>query len=150
MTTIFLILFLCYSIFGCVLSLWQVYKKHNFFGLCPVLLPLGAFVWVDGVIFSVFWIFILGICLILKSFLLFLLVYSVFWAVRSLGEVIYWIHEQFTTNHRNPPHTLGIAYKLFPNESVWIAMQIFWQIMLVLSILCTIVLGTSIIIGYIG
>lgn len=137
---VLLLFFLLYAMLGFCVSMWHLYKNHNFFGLCQWLLPFGAFVWIDGVILCAFWIVFLGIALFLSSWRFILFVYSVFWVVRSLGEIVYWIHEQFATNHRNPPHTLGFAYKLFPNQSVWIAMQLFWQIVLVVSILSVIVL----------
>lgn len=132
---ILIIIFLLYSLVGLGFSIWQIYKQNNFFGLCPLLLPFGAFVWIDGVILCAFWIVFLGITLVVSSWKFFFLVYGVFWMVRSLGEIIYWIHEQFAVHHRNLPHTLGLAYKLFPNESVWIVMQLFWQIVLIVSIL---------------
>jgi len=47
------------------------------------------FVWGDAVIFGLFWTVALIVAWVLKDWYLFLLIVSVFWVVRSLGETIY-------------------------------------------------------------
>lgn len=138
---VLLLLFLLYACIGFWVSWWQLYKKKNFFGLSHGLILIGAFVWTDGVVFSIFWVLATIITLLfVKQFPVFLLVYSIFWGIRSLGEVIYWLLEQFAPHHRNPPNTLLPMYRFFPNESVWVALQIYWQLILVVSIVADIFL----------
>jgi len=105
----------------------------------PWLFWMGAFVWADAVVLGIFWLLVIGLVLLLGDWLLFVLIYSVFWVVRSFGEAIYWLNEQFASKHRNPPHKFWI-YKFFLNESVWFVLQVYWQCLLVLSIISSVYL----------
>ena len=125
--------FVLYSMICFLLSSYHTRKKNNYFGLTPWFVPLGSFVWADGVMLGLFWTATSIALLITANWPLAILVYSLFWTVRSSGEIIYWIHEQFATKKRNLPHTLFL-YRLFPNESVWIGMQLLWQLVLVISL----------------
>lgn len=136
---IFLLLWFGYAMGGFLLGLRQTYYKKNPYGLSFWLNPLGAFVWGDAVIFGIFNMLIVFVAIILKDFILFLLLTSVFWVVRSIGEQMYWFHEQFATNHRNLEHTLRLS-KFFPRNSVWIAMQIYWQCVSVVAIVSSVYL----------
>ena len=60
----------------------------------------------------------------------FLVTQSIFWIIRSAGEVLYWFLQQFASVKRDAPHTLW-GQKLFPGESVWFAYQLVWQVILV-------------------
>lgn len=133
-----LMLFLMYSCTSFLYSVYQTRVKNNYFGLSYMLIPLGAFVWTDGVVFGLFWTIASIVMLILNQFFISLLIFSLFWTVRSAGEVIYWFLEQFASRKRNPPPSL-LLYHFFPNESVWIVMQLLWQCMLVISLLIDIV-----------
>ncbi len=117
--------------------LMGVKNKKNPFGLCNIFNPLGAFVWIDAIVFGLFFLMTSVFCLLSNQWILFLLIISVFWTIRSLGEVLYWFLEQFATNHRNPPHTLW-PYKWFKGDEVWIVMQIFWQVVAVIGIVASI------------
>ena len=127
--TLILIFFLIYSLLCLILSFYQLKYKKNPFGLTPVFTLLGAFVWGDGLVFGAFWLLIISFCLILNDFLFFLLVFSLFWVVRSLGEMVYWLNQQFSTKDRNPPQTLKFS-SLFPQDSIHFAYQIFFQCIL--------------------
>ena len=120
-------------------GLKECISKNNSFGLTPYLLPFGIFVWGDAVIFGFFWLLVSGIILLLNNWILFLLVVSVFWVVRSLGETIYWLNQQFSKINRNPPEKIWF-YKYFKNDSVWFIHQIIWQCITVSSIIITIYL----------
>lgn len=132
-----------------IVVLWGVYafcgfllglkNKKNSFGLCNVFNPLGAFVWIDAIVFGLFFFLVSIFCLLLNQWIIFLLIISVFWMIRSLGEVLYWFLEQFAVKHRNPPHTLW-PYEWFKGEEVWIVMQIFWQCIAVVGIVTSVVL----------
>lgn len=123
-----------------VRSFFESSRKNNQFQETPWLLPWGIFVWADGLIFAPFWLGVFVVCLLLNDWKLFLLIYSVFWAVRSLGETVYWLNEQFAVNHRNEPKNLR-GYSLVKNDSVWFLYQIAWQCVTVISIIFSIYFG---------
>lgn len=132
----FIAVFGIYSFIGFAFG---IRRKKNPYGLSRYFLPIGAFVWVDTVVFGLFFTLVSAICLIFNQTLLFLIIYSVFWLVRSVGEQIYWFLEQFSAHHRNPPHTLW-PKKLFKGEESWIVMQTVWQCVTVISIISTVLL----------
>lgn len=119
---------------------YEVAKKHNPFGESFVLFLMGVFVWGDALVLGLFWFLVSLFVLVLKDWILFLLIFSVFWVVRSLGEVIYWFSHQFSTVVRNPPETL-LGYRLFKNDSIWFVYQIIWQCILTISLVATIFLA---------
>jgi len=125
-----------YSIIAFLKGYSETHIKDNPYGLSKWFNPLSAFVWADAVIFGIFFFFVSAFCLIIQDFILFLLVISVFWTVRSIGEQIYWFLEQFAVNHRNPEHTLWMN-KWFHRDSVWIANQIYNQCLSVIGIIAS-------------
>lgn len=132
-----LIIIALYSILSFILGLRQVYFRKNPYGLTPQFYLLGGFVWTDTIVFGLFFLLVSLVSLITHNFILFCLIYSVFWVVRSLGEQIYWFIEQFTHKHRNKPETL-LGHKFFPEDSIWITYQIFWQCVSVVSIIASV------------
>lgn len=116
---------------------YEIKDKKNAYGLTGAFGLLGIFVWGDALIIGPFWLISSVIILFLQDWYLFLVILSLFWVVRSLGEVIYWISEQFTERHHNPPATLK-GYKFINSDAIWFEYQIFWQCILVLSILSSI------------
>lgn len=133
----FLIFVALYSVLSFSLGLRQMYFKKNPYGLTPLFYLLGGFVWTDTVIFGLFFFLVSVASLLLSNINLFFLVYSVFWVVRSIGEEIYWFLEQFAVKHRNHPSTLR-GVKFFPEDSIWIGYQIFWQCITVMSIISSV------------
>lgn len=107
-------------------------KKDNPGGLTPWLLPLGIFVWGDGVILGSFWLIVALAIFLLKNWLFFWLIYTIFWLIRSLGEVIYWLLQQFSPITRDPPRNLWLS-KISPGESVWYGYQLIWQCVFVVA-----------------
>lgn len=105
----------------------------------PYLFFIGAFVWADAVVLGLFWSLAALLVLILQDWLLFWLIGSVFWMVRSFGEIIYWLNQQFSSKNRNPPQKIWL-YKFFPNDSVWFVIQVYWQCILVASIIVSVYL----------
>lgn len=122
---------------GFIKGFHEVKEKKNVYGLARHYGFLGIFVWGDVVLLGPFWLIICVLVLFVQDWFLFLVFLSLFWAVRSAGEAIYWISEQFTDKHRNPPHTLKY-YKLFNNDAIWFEYQIFWQCILVISLIASI------------
>lgn len=114
------------------------YKK-NPYGLTPVLGFLGIFAWGDAVIIGLFWIIAALVSLLSTDWYLFLLIISVFWVIRSLGETIYWFNQQFSSKSYdwNKPENLPL-HSVFHNDSIWYIFQIFMQCISVVSIIFTI------------
>lgn len=132
-------IFIFLSIFSLsifIKSLIKVAKHKKAFEKTPFLFFLGIFVWGDGVILGLFWFFVSLLCFILKDYLLFLLITSLFWLIRSIGEVIYWLNQQFSPINRNLPEKL-FGYFIFKNDSIWFAYQLFWQCVFILSAIAT-------------
>lgn len=121
-------------------AFYECKYKKNAFGLTPWLTVIGAFVWGDGVVFGLFWFLVSAVVLVLQDWFLFLLIASVFWVVRSLGETIYWFNQQFSTLDRNPPKKM-IGYSIFHNDSIWFVYQIIWQCVMAVSIVLSLYFG---------
>lgn len=136
---LFVVAFGVYALWAALLGYYKTNKKNNPFGLCYWFNPISAFVWADAIVFGTFFFLVSALTLYLQDFLLFLLIFFVFWTVRSIGEQVYWFLEQFATNHRNPPHTLW-ANRHFPGGSVWVSLQIFWQCISVIGIIMSVYL----------
>lgn len=117
-------------------------NNKNSLGLTYVFRIYGAFVWADIVVFGLFWTIAGIVSLLLNSGVLFLLIASLFWLVRSIGETIYWFLQQFSKINRNPPQNF-VLYPIFHNDSVWFVYQIFWQCMTVVFILTTLYLAKA-------
>lgn len=118
-------------------GIWESSKKENAFGDTIFLGWLGIFVWGDAVVFGPFWFLASLVPLLLRDWSLFLVIVSLFWVVRSLGETQYWFNQQFSNVHRNPPEKMR-CYGLFKNDSIWFGYQIFWQCILVASLIFSI------------
>jgi hypothetical protein len=116
--------------------------KRNPFGVVRRYYFLGIFVWGDAPVLGIFWLGATALSIVLRDSTLFLLFVSIFWTVRSLGEVQYWMHEQFSAKERNKPADLWGA-KWFAGDSIWFVYQIFWQCMTVVFAVWTIYLVKS-------
>lgn len=100
---------------------------------------MGIFVVGDALVIGPFWIVLSLIAIYLQSWHWFLLGVSLFWVVRGFGETMYWIQEQFATNHRNDPKNL-FGYGLVKSDAIWFLYQIFWQCVTVLALMATVYL----------
>lgn len=112
-------------------------KKKNAYGEVFIFGPLGIFVWGDAVVFGLFWAGSAIASLVLGDWILFLLIASLFWVVRSLGETIYWFNQQFSTVTRVEPKGRPL-YRYFHNDSVWFVYQISQQCITVISLVFSI------------
>lgn len=111
--------------------------KKGAFLLTPQYYVLGAFVWGDALVFGIFWMVVDAVVFFLNDWLLFLLVISIFWSVRGIGESIYWFNQQFSTVKRNPPEKLPF-YHLFGSDAIWFVYQIVAQCVSVVAIIFSI------------
>lgn len=105
-----------------------------------VLMIFGIFVWGDAVILSFFLALASIFSLLIGDWILFLLVISAFWLVRSLGETVYYFNQQFSGIQRCPPKTLP-GFRLYQNDSIWFAYQIFVQCITIITLITTIYLA---------
>lgn len=114
-------------------------NKENAYGLTPYLIFLGIFTWGDAVVFGLFWTFVSLISIFLRDWYLFILVISIFWVVRSIGETIYWFNQQFSIKAStwNKPESL-LWHSIFHDDSIWYIYQIIWQCITVVSIIFSI------------
>ncbi|MFH2118290.1 MAG: hypothetical protein ABII10_00940 [Candidatus Paceibacterota bacterium] len=136
----FLIIFALFNFLVFLKAFHECKTKKNAFGLTPLLTLIGAFVWADAVVFGLFWTIVSLAAWLMNDWLLFLLVVSLFWVVRSAGETIYWFNQQFSTVDRNPPEK-HMFYSIFHNDSVWFVHQIIWQCVTVLSAVASLYFG---------
>jgi hypothetical protein len=118
-------------------GLYEVKVHQNAFGLARFLSIFGVFVWGDAVVFGLFWALMALVTLTVGNWFLFLLIISLFWLIRSLGETIYWLNQQFSTIDRNPIKQLW-GYSIFQDQSIWFVYQIFWQCVSVIAGVCAI------------
>lgn len=134
------IVFLClYGLGNLLLSTkasYESHKKKNAFGQIPFGI-IGMFVWGDAVVFGIFWALVSIVTLLLQDWILFWLIFSLFWVVRSFGETIYWFNQQFSTVKREDPKQKWL-YKYFHNDSVWFVYQITQQCITVVSLVASI------------
>jgi hypothetical protein len=99
----------------------------------------GSFLWMDHIVLAPFWVIISFGTIILNDSLLFLLILSTFWLIRSIGETIYWFLQQFHPRPGNEPEKFWIN-KLAPGQGVWFLNQLFWQCVSVLTLISTVYL----------
>lgn len=130
---LFLLAFALINLILTCAAFHQVKLRRNAFGLTRWLFPLGSFVWGDSLVFSIFWVIVCAVSVYLQDWQLFWLLFSVFWVVRSLGEVQYWFNQQFASKKLDAPESL-LGFTLFQNHSIYFVYQIFWQCLAVGSI----------------
>ncbi len=118
----------------------ESYKNKNAYGPTPFLYPFSIFVWGDAVVFGAFWALMSIISLALFDILLFYLVVSLFYLVRSLGETFYWIAEQHAKDKRDNPKKL-LLYKVFNNDSVYFIQQTINQCITIISLITSVYLA---------
>lgn len=122
-----------------VKSVIEVTKRNRAFVTTPWLSWLGIFVWGDAIIISLFWVGLAVLGLWAGSKWWWLGV-AIFWAVRGVGETVYWLNQQFSTIKRNPPETMW-GYQWIRSEAIWFVYQIFWQMVTVVAIMAGILIG---------
>lgn len=127
------------SFLACLQGLYEVNKNKNSFGNTRLLFWLGIFVYGDAVVIGLFWSLASLVSVLLHDWILFWLFVAVFWVVRSLGETIYWLNQQYSPVIRNQPKDL-VGYSLFKDESIWFVYQIVWQCITVIAVIMTIYL----------
>lgn len=118
-------------------GLYQSIIKKNPFGTTEYFFWLGIFAWGDGIIIGPFWLLASLVSFLIKDWYLFLLVVSAFWLVRSFGETIYWLNQQFVKTESNYYQKIR-GYRFFKNDSILFIYQIFWQCITVVSVITTI------------
>lgn len=137
--SLFLLIFLCFNFLIALKSFYECKYKKNSFGQTSYLYPLSIYVWGDGVVFGTFLGLSALVTLLLQDFILFLLIISLFWLVRSVGETIYWFNEQFAAHHRNDYKSLPFN-SVFHNDSIWFIFQICNQCITVVTLISSVYL----------
>lgn len=137
---IFLILFAAFGLAISFKGFWETYKHKNAYRETPYLYPLSIYVWGDALVFGIFLGGAALVSIILSDWILFLLIASLFWLVRSIGETIYWFNQQFSTVIRAQPQRYW-THKIFHNDSVWFIFQIMNQCVTVITIITSMYLA---------
>lgn len=115
-----------------IIAYKEVSIKRNGFTITPFLAPMGIFVWADALVLSLFWLALFGISFFYGDRWFLLSGISAFWLVRSLGEVNYWMLQQFIKPTTNEPHKLW-GNRFHKGDDIWIGYQVAWQSVAVLS-----------------
>lgn len=110
---------------------------------------LGAFVWEDLFVISLFSFGSLLATLLARDWRVGLLIYLVFWVIRNLGEMIYWFLQQFnqpTVYPHNQYHGFFIIRKILgevSNQQCFILMQVLHEALMavMLSLLLLLMLN---------
>ena len=107
---------------------------------------IGAFVWEDLLVFSVYGLVASIATIFLNQWKFGLLFYLIFWIVRSSGETFYFFLQQFLEPKHHPHflnHHFDVLRKIFGKisyQQCLILMQVFFQIIMMTSIICFIIL----------
>ncbi len=106
---------------GITFFAWHKSKHNQFYSTTPWFIPLGVFVWGDGLVLGPFW-FLSGLLFDVISPLNCLRYYSLFFMTRSAFEVMYWLNHQAVHSDYRPslpqwlswlkPNDVAIAYQL--------------------------------------
>lgn len=103
----------------------------------------GAFVWEDMLVFGFFHVTSVAIGLVFGDLRLFLLLFILFWTVRSAGEILYFFLQQFI-QPRHHPHKITTPLQRFfghiTDQKSFILMQVFLQTILIISLFAMILL----------
>jgi hypothetical protein len=136
-----LIFWIILNAFLLILSFCKVRNSGEEVTFIPWAYPLGAFVWEDLLIFSLYNVIASVVILLIKDFR-FIIVFSlIFWLVRSLGETFYWFLQQFNQPALYPHSEYdwnkgGWVKAIFgdlSDQKYFILYQVGWQ---VISVLC--------------
>lgn len=127
-----------FMMFLWVVSLETV-KAGDFFGLIhPFFVVLtGAFVWGDMLVLSLFWMLVFVVFQFRPSIVKLLTVVNIFWIIRSIGEIFYWMQAQFNPYPVDHP-MLVTNWPLIGEMSSAASMVIYqlgWQAILLLNVL---------------
>lgn len=133
---LFLLAYASTSLFLAVKGFYESSKKGNAFGTVHSF-TMGAYVWGDAVVFGAFWFLVSIVTLLLSDWVLFWLIFSLFWVVRSFGETIYWFNEQHAVKKRVNIKKKYL-YKYFHNDSVLFIYQIIQQCITVVALVASI------------
>lgn len=102
--------------------------------------PFGAFVWEDLLILSLFNLIVVIASLVFKDLRIGLLLFIVFWIVRSTGETIYFFLQQFI-RPKHHPHLISAQFWILKkflgklsDQQCFIIMQVFFQTLSVIFI----------------
>jgi hypothetical protein len=139
----------------CIIAIWQI-AQGNITGFEPLFfgfgsLLFGAFNWADMLVFSLLWLILSLILLRLQKTIYFGIAYLSFWLIRSSGEVLFSMLQQFNPHTR--PWLLymprAILQQTFLGKFIlvryWVVEQIFFQSIAVISLFGLLVLVVKLI-----
>lgn len=130
--TPFITLHFLYAMLTFIAGYVKTIKNRNPYGHAFWFLPLGVFVWGDALVFGLFWMIATAGIWLWGSWQVLAFIYSLFWLIRSLGEVQYWLLVQFSSVKREPAEN-HVLFPLIKSDAVWFMHQVIWQCVAVLS-----------------
>jgi hypothetical protein len=115
-------------------------KSGSFYGDTPQWFWLGVYVWGDGLVLGPFWALsaLVWHLLPLEIVLSWVLI---FFAVRSIYEVIFWMLHQYAKKDYRPPFLRKVAW--LDSESVAIIYQVFHTCVAVLCLVALFAMSSS-------
>jgi hypothetical protein len=121
-------------------------SKDRFKFIYPWAFLTGSFVWEDLFIFGLFHFIYSVISFIFNDAKVALLIFLIFWAVRSVGETFYLFLEQFI-EPKHGPHAISYHFEVLKkylgsisDQKCYILLQVVFQVVTVLSIFSIIML----------
>ena len=88
---------------------WKKSSNHQFYSDSWLGLPLGIFIWGDGLMLAPFWT-LMSVLLAVYKDLSLLKILLLFWTIRSFYEVVYWILHQFSNKEYKAPLFRGVTW----------------------------------------
>ncbi|MFZ1721929.1 MAG: hypothetical protein WAU07_05495 [Microgenomates group bacterium] len=126
------LLLLMYAILATATGYQNTIKNRNPYGHAFWFLPLGVFVWGDALVLGIFWAIVAGGLWFWGTWQVLAAIFLLFWLIRSLGEVQYWMLVQFSTLKREPPEN-HFLFPFIKSDAVWFINQVIWQCVAVLA-----------------
>lgn len=119
-------------------NIYAPFKKlgnKRFFSDCPKIFKMGGiYVWGDALLFLPFHLIVFAFSLISLRFAL--LVWAIFFSIRTLGEVMYWFLQQFGDRSYRP---YDFDFRHLDNHAIYIFYQTIMTIHATVSITALII-----------
>lgn len=124
-----------------LISFKKIYNSKNRFGFIYFWgFIFGAFVWEDLLLISLFSLAVTILTIFLRDLRIGLLIFLIYWIVRPAGETLYFFMQQFLRPDHSPHDIkwhfefLDILFGKLSTQKYFILLQVFFQLIMVVSI----------------
>lgn len=136
-----LFFWLAISVVGLIVSFFQVRNSGEGIDFILWASWVGAFVWEDLMVFSLYNIVATIAILLIRDYRYILVFINSFWIVRSLGETRYWFLQQFNQPTQYPHNYYAWHWNPviqwipgnISDQKYFIIFQVFWQVVTVFA-----------------